>query len=94
MPVWLSCTFDRTCVCVNNFKNLLRCSGSKPYRYGHCHRYEQSSLGIILSKLLLDRRPMVYLPSGSVRVARSESHDWFLPIKQPAIHVAQKARHE
>ena len=81
MQPWLSCAFNQSCMCVKDFLWNFGCSASPPRRYGRCHRFDQSSLGIILSKLLLDQRPIVYLPPGFVRVAREERLNWFEPRK-------------
>ena len=85
MEPWLSCAFDQRCMCVKDFFSNFHCGSSPPRRYGRCHRFDQSGLGIILSKLLLDQRPIVYLPRGSVRVARGELMNWFEPRKESAV---------
>ena len=82
---WLSCAFDQSCMCITDFFSNFNCQSSPPRRYGRCHRFDQSSLGLILSKLLLDQRPIVYLPPGSVRVARNERLNWFEPGKGCAV---------
>ncbi|XP_076434879.1 uncharacterized protein LOC143274825 isoform X2 [Babylonia areolata] len=74
---WLSCAFSRDCMCVKDSASLKKCGGSHKPRYGACHRWEQSSIGMIFSKLLLDKRPMTYVPHQSVRVARGQRMSWF-----------------
>ncbi|XP_070180536.1 uncharacterized protein [Littorina saxatilis] len=82
---WISCAFDQRCMCVKDFFWQFHCTGAPPRQYGRCHRFDQSSLGIIYSKILLDNRPIIYLPPTYVRVAREEKVDWFEPRKSSVV---------
>ncbi|XP_076442813.1 uncharacterized protein LOC143281488 [Babylonia areolata] len=81
MQPWLSCAYDQRCMCVRDHVWQFRCPSSPPRGYGRCHRYDQSGLGLIQSKLLLDQRPIIYVPPGCVRVAREVKMNWFEPRK-------------
>lgn len=74
---WVSCAFDTDCMCVDNFKKLLGCSNVPPRRDGQCHRFDQSSLAVIVSKLFLHRRGALILPPASHSVLRGQMLDWF-----------------
>ncbi|XP_076434918.1 uncharacterized protein LOC143274848 [Babylonia areolata] len=74
---WLSCAFNTDCMCIKDSARLRNCRRRGKTRYGVCHRFEQSSIGMIFSKLFLDKRPMLYLRHNAVRVARNQKMNWF-----------------
>ncbi|KAK7477616.1 hypothetical protein BaRGS_00031164, partial [Batillaria attramentaria] len=74
---WVSCAFDTRCMCVEKYRKLLGCSASPPRRDNRCHRFDQSSLGIIVSKLFLHQRGKLIFQAGSHKVARGHTFNWF-----------------
>ncbi|XP_076434632.1 uncharacterized protein LOC143274644 [Babylonia areolata] len=74
---WLSCAFNTDCMCVKDSAGLRNCRRRGKTRYAMCHRWEQSSIGMIFSKLFLDKRPMLYVPRNAVRVAKGDKMSWF-----------------
>ncbi|KAK7491686.1 hypothetical protein BaRGS_00017139, partial [Batillaria attramentaria] len=76
---WLSCAFNRTCMCVKNFGSVRGCSFRPPRRYNRCHRFDQSSLGIILSKLYMEKETLLTFPPSSVAIRRGHRMRWFKP---------------
>ncbi|XP_076473055.1 uncharacterized protein LOC143302325 [Babylonia areolata] len=74
---WLSCAFNTDCMCIKDSARLGNCGRKIKGRYAVCHRWEQSSIGMIFSKLFLDKRPMLYVPHNSIRVARGHRMNWF-----------------
>ncbi|XP_076434720.1 uncharacterized protein LOC143274704 isoform X2 [Babylonia areolata] len=74
---WLSCAFNTDCMCVKDSARLRDCERASKTRYSVCHRWEQSSIGMIFSKLFLDKRPMLYVPDNTVKIARGHIMKWF-----------------
>lgn len=78
MPPILSCTFNTSCMCVENHGAALSSPSGKTRRYNTCHRFDQSALGIVLSKLYADKRDLaVDMPDGSVDIKRGDDMNWF-----------------
>ncbi|KAK7483740.1 hypothetical protein BaRGS_00025061 [Batillaria attramentaria] len=75
---WVTCAFDRGCMCVPRFAEMLNCRLAPPRPYGLCHRFDQSSLGIIVSKLFKERTTsLLQLPGHrAVKVARRKFVKW------------------
>nr|KAG5697148.1 hypothetical protein BaRGS_015283 [Batillaria attramentaria] len=75
---WVTCAFDRGCMCVPRFAEMLNCRLAPPRPYGLCHRFDQSSLGIIVSKLFKERTTsLLQLPGHrAVKVARGKFVKW------------------
>lgn len=74
---WLSCAFHRTCMCVADFGKLLySCRTGPPRVHAACHRFDQSSLGMIVSKLYGGRTSLLQLPHRVVGVDRSVVFRW------------------
>ncbi|XP_070189538.1 uncharacterized protein [Littorina saxatilis] len=72
---WLSCAFTRRCMCQQNAKRS--CSGKLvPRRTGVCHRFDQSSLGIILIKLYGGRMKLINM-NTQMEVRRRDKAEWF-----------------
>ncbi|KAK7486321.1 hypothetical protein BaRGS_00022491 [Batillaria attramentaria] len=74
---WVSCALDERCMCVKDYKKLLVCYYSPPRRDNGCHRFDQSSLGIIITKLYGEQRGMVWFPYRPHSVFRGQEADWF-----------------
>ncbi|KAK7493423.1 hypothetical protein BaRGS_00015323, partial [Batillaria attramentaria] len=66
---WVSCAFDRGCMCLPSHLKLLTCTHKLPRQRSACHRSDQSSLGIIVSKLYRERTNLIRLIPG-LRVDR------------------------
>ncbi|KAK7482704.1 hypothetical protein BaRGS_00026002 [Batillaria attramentaria] len=79
MKPWVSCMYNRTCMCVENFKEVYPCGHWPPRRYNWCHRYEQSALGIIISKLYMEKRGLVSLQRPQwYNFRRRHTMNWFI----------------
>ncbi|KAL8569617.1 hypothetical protein ACOMHN_057184 [Nucella lapillus] len=82
---WVSCALNRSCMCVENYKDLQGCRrrhGGKQARFSMCHRFDQSAMGFIWSKLLLQHRAIVEIPRGRRNldvfgVLRHVGMNWF-----------------
>ena len=73
---WLACAFSRQCMCVADHARKAVCHEKWPRRTGVCHRFDQSSLGVIVSKLFGNRTNLIRVPNG-IRMARGKTADWF-----------------
>ncbi|KAL8585128.1 hypothetical protein ACOMHN_013144 [Nucella lapillus] len=75
---WLSCALEVNCMCIHNYTNYLDCRPGPPRRvYERCHRFDQSGMGIIFSKLYLGSRPMLFVPNNKVQIKRRTEMDFF-----------------
>ena len=77
---WLSCAFSRHCMCLKDDEaKTVRSAQNRGQRTGLVHRFDQSSLGIIVSKLFGNRTNLVSLPySMNIGMERGETADWFV----------------
>ncbi|XP_070205302.1 uncharacterized protein [Littorina saxatilis] len=74
---WVSCAFTRRCMCLQDPARKLRCPGNKlPRRPGACHRFDQSSLGIILIKLYGKRVNLITM-NTPIEIRRGDTAKWF-----------------
>ncbi|XP_070209114.1 uncharacterized protein [Littorina saxatilis] len=72
---WLSCAFTRRCMCLQNAKHSCA-RKTLPRRTGVCHRFDQSSLGIILIKLYGSRIKLINM-NTQMEVHRGDNAKWF-----------------
>lgn len=62
---WLACALDRRCMCVED--GSMGCQPGKSGRTPICHRFDRSSLGVIVSSLYQDRLDLVEATTEVVR---------------------------
>ncbi|KAK7483715.1 hypothetical protein BaRGS_00025036 [Batillaria attramentaria] len=71
---WVSCAFDQNCMCFRGSTGMLGCVHRLPRRRNVCHRFDQSSLGIIVSKLYNNRTKLFRVLEGiDIRRGSAES---------------------
>lgn len=51
MKPWVSCTLQYGCLDFDNSKSYIACPTGKKQKFGSCHRFDQSVIGIILRRL-------------------------------------------
>ncbi|KAK7483741.1 hypothetical protein BaRGS_00025062 [Batillaria attramentaria] len=56
---WVSCAFDQNCMCFNGSESMRDCPHGLPRQRNVCHRFDQSSLEIIVSKLYNERTNLI-----------------------------------
>ncbi|KAK7103462.1 hypothetical protein V1264_018349 [Littorina saxatilis] len=61
---WVSCALKWTCLCIPDHLSKLHCGHKLPRARSACHRFDQSALGIIVSKLYQNKRGLVDFPGG------------------------------
>ncbi|KAK7483720.1 hypothetical protein BaRGS_00025041 [Batillaria attramentaria] len=71
---WVSCAFDQNCMCFRGSTGMLGCVHRLPRRRNACHRFDQSSLGIIVSKLYNNRTKLFRVLEG-IDIRRSSGMD-------------------
>ncbi|XP_067660029.1 uncharacterized protein [Haliotis asinina] len=72
MDPWVACAVDPNCMCHYGSPKLFRCP-TNTRKYGKCHRYDQSTIGLILLKLFRRNIATVLVPKGKyARISRSK----------------------
>lgn len=64
MRPWVSCALQYGCMEFPNSSKLLYCPIGKEFKVGSCHRYDQSVLGILLTRLFNENRDNVTFLHG------------------------------
>lgn len=79
MRPWVTCAIEPGCMSPLDFKNYIHCHPDRQY-IGACHRFDQSVLGIILTRIFNYRINFVYFISKSEfgSVQRRDS-PWYFP---------------
>ncbi|XP_046550841.1 uncharacterized protein LOC124260561 isoform X2 [Haliotis rubra] len=72
MDPWVACAVDPNCMCHYGAEKLFRCP-THTRKYGKCHRYDQSTIGLILLKLFRRNIATILAPKGKyARISRSK----------------------
>ncbi|XP_046565429.1 uncharacterized protein LOC124274156 [Haliotis rubra] len=72
MDPWVACAVDPNCMCHNGAQKLFRCP-THTRKYGKCHRYDQSTIGLILLKLFRRNIATILAPKGKyAHISRSK----------------------
>lgn len=78
---WLSCAFAPDCMCPDGSHKMLKCN-VKVREYNKCHRFDQSSLNIILIKLFQDNMQKMTMPKSLFHeIKRGDRLDKYVDVK-------------
>ncbi|XP_071102091.1 uncharacterized protein [Haliotis cracherodii] len=67
MDPWVACAVDPNCMCHYGSTQLFRCP-THTRRYGKCHRYDQSTIGLIVLKLFRRNIATIQVPKGEYAI--------------------------
>ncbi|XP_067671904.1 uncharacterized protein [Haliotis asinina] len=78
---WVSCAFAPDCMCPEGSHKMLKCN-VKVRGYNKCHRFDQSSLNIILIKLFQDNMQKMTMPKSLFHdIKRGDRLDKYVDMK-------------
>ena len=67
---WVSCALSKGCLTFDGSLNKLNCGVNGPHM---CHRFDQSALGIILTRLFSDKKQLVYFKNHIYNIRRART---------------------
>lgn len=78
MKPWVSCALQYGCMDFDKSKSYLRCPRGKKQRLGSCHRFDQSVIGIILTRLFNHKSHLCqFIVNGIGSIKRGEYVKYF-----------------
>ena len=76
MRHWLACVLEPECICPQGARERYVCD-TRLHWYGKCHRYDQSVLNIVVSRLYRPPIPVPVIPSDLYVIRRGEKVAYF-----------------
>ena len=77
---WLACAVSEDCMCPSNWQSIQKCwrAEPRPNHIGLCHRFDQSTISIILAHLFREHYHHFTVDTRNVQVTyRDEASDYF-----------------
>lgn len=74
---WVACALNKSCMCPVDGNSVRNCP-HKERKVGQCHRFDLSSITLILGKLYGDKLgQLVFKPRSGPGIRRHEEMDFF-----------------